>query len=147
MVKLFKRKAEQLSIAELSEVEIEVSDEAKFAVEELEAFNLFGAADGKIARATANRRGFIAVYAGLNRRSLFGDIQKFSFWALPVDFALKLAGPVVDAHLSVEERGFMFWLCSRGKARYVKGVDVYIVDDENLQRDIKRQLACINGGC
>ena len=112
--------------------------------EEPEALQRFGASDGKTARAVANAKGLVAVYAGRNRDkcSLFRDVQRCWFWAIPADLAERLASSHLIKPSNSREKAFLESLSRRGKAVVhisKRGVRYQLADKETAA-DIKKQL-------
>ena len=114
--------------------------------EEPHAFKFFSASDGRVARAAANRRGLVAVYAGRDRYSLYSDIRGYRFLAVPAEFAEILVRGKLILPRTREEREVILTLADRrlltihdGRRRR------YQLTDRNTIRDIRRQLRRIKG--
>jgi len=114
--------------------------------EEPEAFRRFGASDGKTARLIANMKGLVAVYSGRNRDkySLFRDVQQHWFWAIPADFADRLARTCPIKPKNNRERAFLEWLNGNPRIKTTicisKRYTRYQLADKETIEDIKEQL-------
>ena len=109
--------------------------------EEPRAFKFFSASGGRIARETANRHGLVAVYAGWDRHSLFSDVRRYRFFAMPAEFAEALASGKLILPETRDEREAILTLADRnlltihfGRKRRYQLTDVETV------KDIRRQL-------
>jgi len=117
-----------------------------FDCEEPEAFHRFGASDGKTARAIANMKGLVAVYSGRNRdkHNLFRDIQQHWFWAIPADFADRLARTCPIKPKNNREKAFLESLSGNRRIKTTicisKRCIRYQLTDKETINDIRKQL-------
>ena len=109
--------------------------------EEPHAFKFFSASDGRIARAAANRHGLVAVYAGRDRHSLFSDIRRHRFLAIPAEFAEALASGKLILPETREEKEAILTLADRKLLTiHIGRKKRYQLTDRETIEDIKGQL-------